>query len=93
MTDVLTTDFVGLGAAWDFMAASAGTTDMRAVRTTTITYIAPYSGVSRSFWGHCGMGLHAAIANFKNSDNAVNLSDGRRLRSTSGNQLSATPAA
>jgi hypothetical protein len=34
-----------------------------------------------------------AIANFKNSDNTVNLSDGGRLRSTSGNQLGAVPAA
>jgi hypothetical protein len=65
MTDVLTADFVGLGAAWDFMAASAGTTDMHAVRTTTITSIAPYSGVSRSFWGDCGMGLHCRNRQFQ----------------------------
>ena len=54
-----TEDFVGSGAASDSMTASAATTDMRAIRTTTITSIATISGMSRSSWSERGGWRHA----------------------------------
>ena len=44
LADVSTADFIGLGAASDFMTPLAATTDVRAIRST-ITSIASISGV------------------------------------------------
>jgi hypothetical protein len=58
--DISTEDFVGLTATSDFMTASAASMDMRAIRTTTISFTAA-TKCRDHFW-RLRHGLCSAIA-------------------------------